>query len=82
MRKILLIGLFLCAASAVAPLSAHAGGGGVASDESPVVRFDQFGGAAAMGRDYGLFVMVLWFPVAVVGWGVQREARRRARRAR
>jgi|SoiMetStandDraft_2_1073263.scaffolds.fasta_scaffold2151243_1 hypothetical protein len=74
MRKVLSIGLFLCAAVAVATnreaayaLLAQLLGGFPA--RSP----------AQLARDYGVMLLVLAMPTAVLAWGIWREARQRAK---
>jgi hypothetical protein len=80
MRKILRIGLFLCAAGLVAPQRASASAehhaelrtGWRASNTDGELPLD-------VGRRYGFMLMVLVMPTAVLGWGVARIARERAR---
>ena len=79
MRKILRIGLFLCAAAMVAPHQANA-----SSDRPGLHATSRSTGTPGelpndVGRRYGFMLMVLVMPVAVLGWGVARTARERAR---
>ncbi len=74
MRKILSIGVFLCA---VATAASH-----------PAAAFALVGQLMAamaanapseLARDYGVMLLVLGMPTAVLGWGVWNEARQRAK---
>ena len=80
MRKILSIGLAAGAAVAAvvgALLAAR-------PDEATSLLVQVLAGLARrtpadVARDYGVMLLVLGMPVAVLGWGVWREARQRAR---
>jgi hypothetical protein len=77
MRKILSMGL---AASLVAAAVAVASGPESASS----LAWQVFAGLARrspldLARDYGVVLLVLVLPTAVLGWGAWREARQRAR---
>jgi hypothetical protein len=105
MRKILSIGVFLCAAVLVAALRAGASAspgpeaaravvwlehdgfcGAMEAPMAPARRAEPVArvrsawfGAADFGRGYGVMLMLLVMPTAVLGWGVWRTARMRAR---
>jgi hypothetical protein len=77
MRKILRIGLFLCAAALVAPHQANASSDRPGLHAASAPRHGEL--PNDVGRRYGFMLMVLVMPTAVLGWGVARTARERAR---
>jgi nicotinamide riboside transporter PnuC len=77
MRKILSIGLAASLVGAAAVVASS-------SESASSLAWQVFAGVARrspvdLARDYGVMLLVLVMPTAVLGWGAWREARQRAR---
>ena len=77
MRKILSIGLAASLVGAAMVVASH-------PESASSLAWQVFAGVARrspldLARDYGVMLLVLVMPTAVLGWGAWREARQRAR---